>query len=1292
MFFTFTKDLDMKMDLIKKTLRGISNYISVSPQISIKAANNIHDKSNNNSHDLGENIDKLLDRMVELNETLGSEDAKTYLRSHYQSVQAHHGNIKHYTKEQILNTAKELRGSPDLDIYFVMALMNRANEIVTGYQLRPAQILSTLEFFREEGSKFCQFNTGEGKTTITSAIAVIKALQGETVDIITSNEVLAQDAISARSDFYSLFNLSSAHNNQDHQYSKGGKDCYAHDIVYGTIGNFESDYLRHQVESLNTKGDRKFGSLIIDEVDNVVLDNAAGSVKLSAPIAGMDALRYVYINIWQAFIAAERSLGLQDIEPSRITAMNKIAIKSTINKANIKNHSIVPKFLESYVDRKLDTWIDNAMNARYERHENQHYKIAKKDIEQNNNNAEKSVIPLDIAVGVTLQNTVWTDLHPFIQIKHNLQIRSDSLTSIFIANSEYIQLYKNNVFGLTGTLGSKKEQEVMKELYGANSTIMPPHKEGEMHREQNQLVSNDQWLRAIADDAIEHSLKQARATLIICKTIQDVKDLKKQLEGNKNIKIITYEDESGAHEIEKINKEGGIKSGTIVIATNIGGRGTDITLSKEVKENGGLHECTTFIESSRVLKQALGRAGRQGEKGSSKIIIKHQDVEALHINLGNNFNNEEIYDLVDKINNHKIDTLKSRINKAKDEGKYFEEFAQLYVKGIQLKRELKLDRYVLEDFKLQWALAFDAKKEAKDAEIRDVFTRFRLALENIDSYDHHKFINPYFAVKYVESILASGSKNDAEETKSYNIAESILKQSCSDDPSLIYASNMKLFEITISKAQKDKLRSLAKGVTDNSDLTKVQEYKKQAEQYLEEAKKALVKRLEYLENMISSKNFHNIVLPTEPLDKTQENYMLKHIESKYAVLQLQLQHTYILIGLIKNSGNDFVYISAQNSLNELLNKIAHQDITKKLSREELNQIETLGENCFSNLKTIPSITINDHKVKAAMQYIAAGFAKSSLNSPTFTRIAAHTYDTIGNGVLDIMKVIFSQQNSRSESEEDLYNSISFDSVKMIECLKILRAISEYASQDITKIIDNHKIPAELKTRGIKKLKIFEETIAKITPKGLLKSPVGLKGSDATKEQNIDGWIDSYFGEYTLGAIKDILKLRIKDAGIDNVKITNNDYFFVDSDSNNIQDLVGELKNFKNSAIVLIPLNLYNNHATGIVCVINRQDNTNTIKVHYIDPENNKMPTKLEQIFNCNDIETKQIAVGMQEYANCGPEVIENFMLYLTGERLSQDKAIPYHSLLVEQDLMGYKVSVIGDLAVIDHLVVDEMSS
>src|SRR5687767_4023007 len=118
--------------------------------------------------------------------------------------------------------------------------MDRANEIVTpGHHFRDTQILSVLSFLAtEEGKgKLCQIATGEGKTTIVSLLAVIKSLQGEKVDIITSNPVLAEEGVKDKRDFYGAFGLSVATNNPEEKYSGGSKQCYSSDVLYGSISN-----------------------------------------------------------------------------------------------------------------------------------------------------------------------------------------------------------------------------------------------------------------------------------------------------------------------------------------------------------------------------------------------------------------------------------------------------------------------------------------------------------------------------------------------------------------------------------------------------------------------------------------------------------------------------------------------------------------------------------------------------------------------------------------------------------------------------------------------------------------------------------------------------------------------------------------------------------------------------------------------------------------------------------------------------------------------------------------------
>jgi hypothetical protein len=161
-----------------------------------------------------------------------------------------------------------------------------------------------------------------------------------------------------------------------------------------------------------------------------------------------------------------------------------------------------------------------------------------------------------------------------------------------------------------------------------------------------------------------------------------------------------------------------------------------------------------------------------------------------------------------------------------------------------------------------------------------------------------------------------------------------------------------------------------------------------------------------------------------------------------------------------------------------------------------------------------------------------------------------------------------------------------------------------------------------------------------------------------------GWINSYFSEYTLNAIENILELRVNNLGLEEVTIARGHIF--QENYNNLQKMFPYLANTKSGAI-LAPLNLYNKHAVGIMGV---KDQDNGLKLYYIDPSNENIPDRLKQIFINNALQIEQLATEQQKYANCGPEVIENFMLYLTGKRLSQEESIAYHSQLLEQELVS----------------------
>lgn len=172
----------------------------------------------------------------------------------------------------------------------------------------------------------------------------------------------------------------------------------------------------------------------------------------------------------------------------------------------------------------------------------------------------------------------------------------------------------------------------------------------------------------------------------------------------------------------------------------------------------------------------------------------------------------------------------------------------------------------------------------------------------------------------------------------------------------------------------------------------------------------------------------------------------------------------------------------------------------------------------------------------------------------------------------------------------------------------------------------------------------------------------MKGSaEYTEEKSID-WIDHYFGKYTLGGLDSILSLRLKDLELEDISIMQG--MFIDRDHNNITNLLSDVMN-TTAQTILVPLNLFNKHATGLIF---EKTNNSSIQVKYLDPENKAIPAQLEQIFRNCGLNIEQLNVEQQKYSNCGPEVIEGFIFYLTGERLSQEEAIPFHSELVEHNL------------------------
>ncbi|CAF2664886.1 unnamed protein product [Rotaria sp. Silwood2] len=191
-----------------------------------------------------------------------------------------------------------------------LAVIKQANFIDTGFHLTDTQILSCLIILNanKNQGRLLQVGTGEGKSTIISVLAVVYALLGSTVDIITSSPVLAERDAIEKENFYIMFGLQCSHNNDKAVYLSGPKMCYRKQIVYGEAAQFQFDTLRTEYAELSTLADRKCDVAIVDEVDSMLIDDSSKIARLASTMSGMDQLQIIYHLLWHQLVSLQEKI------------------------------------------------------------------------------------------------------------------------------------------------------------------------------------------------------------------------------------------------------------------------------------------------------------------------------------------------------------------------------------------------------------------------------------------------------------------------------------------------------------------------------------------------------------------------------------------------------------------------------------------------------------------------------------------------------------------------------------------------------------------------------------------------------------------------------------------------------------------------------------------------------------------------------------------------------------------------------------------------------------------------
>ncbi|XP_075145075.1 uncharacterized protein LOC142220069 [Haematobia irritans] len=568
----------------------------------------------------------------------------------------------------------------------IFTLINRAVFLKNAWNLRDTQKLTTLALWENKKNTLVQMATGEGKSIIIVALAIMKVLSGQKVDIVTSSTVLAERDATDYVEIYQMFDVSVAHNCSEDMDKR--KAAYSgSQVVYGDLSNFQRDYLLHTFYGKNMLGDRTFENVIVDEVDSLLLDKGNNTLYLSHELASLDKLDSLYIFIWQwiktpvqdskDFIAmlnteiirdtilydlyglvkredmsllgpdlraGQRHQIYEHLIKAKLIDNRGLLLKERIDDTFLLNEVLgdelkqylprlryffkqiferkrrihVPKQLRSFIEHHLDLWIENAKIA-FTMEAGTDYVV---DVDRSGTRADRSpnITIIDKDTGTDLNNSQWDGaLHQFLQLKHGCKLSLQSLKAVFVSNVSYFKLYRS-LYGLTGTLGSQKERNLLQDLHKVDFFMLPTSK-SKQFTEYPPIVcaTKQEWIEKVKKSVL--GLIDTRSVLIVCETVKDVKTLYRAFGGKADNKVHTY---TRNYEVFQMGKgKNKLEKGHVIIATNLAGRGTDIKLKPELEAAGGLHVCLTYLPSNiRIEQQAFGRAARKGERGSGQLVIK----------------------------------------------------------------------------------------------------------------------------------------------------------------------------------------------------------------------------------------------------------------------------------------------------------------------------------------------------------------------------------------------------------------------------------------------------------------------------------------------------------------------------------------------------------------------------------------------------------------------------------------------------------------------------------------------
>lgn len=486
--------------------------------------------------------------------------------------------------------------------------------------------------------KIAEMRTGEGKTLTATLAVYLNALEGKGVHVVTVNEYLARRDMIWMGQIYGALGLTTGcvtsqsgfvydalykNIEKDQQRDLVGsfkviedylrpaekKEAYGADITYGTNNEFGFDYLRdNMVYDVNQQAQRGHHFVIVDEVDSILIDEARVPLIISGQAEDATDKYYKFVKIISPLQKEEDYVLDEKLKSVNFTEQGQDKVVKTLG---------------------IDPWGENDIATTHQLESALKAKtLFLKDRDYVVKNDE--IVIIDEFTGRMLPGRRWSaGLHQAVEAKEGVKIQAESLTLATITFQNYFRLYKK-ISGMTGTAVTSAEE--FDKVYALEVAVIPTHRPAQRQDLQDKIFKTEEGKFKAVIEEIKQLHKKGQPVLVGTRSVERNEYLGKLLEvsGVPHQILNAKNHEREGQIIAQAGKKGGV-----TIATNMAGRGVDIILggnpaspeeSKEVRDLGGLFVMgTERHDARRIDNQLRGRAGRQGDPGSSQFFVSLED-------------------------------------------------------------------------------------------------------------------------------------------------------------------------------------------------------------------------------------------------------------------------------------------------------------------------------------------------------------------------------------------------------------------------------------------------------------------------------------------------------------------------------------------------------------------------------------------------------------------------------------------------------------------------------------------